>query len=134
MVRTGWRAADGPDPRLARYARSGGELSLIRVLRDADLARPPAPRLSAGLAGKLEVSDQQDRSRRDAVCPFPGARGGHGPLPALGLAEADISVAATGDPVRPALAGYLLHRRVPGLCRPFHSGGNIVCGRAAFRH
>ena len=31
-------------------------------------------------------------------------------------------VAEAGDPVRPALAGNLLPRRVPGLCRAFRHG------------
>ena len=65
------------------------------------------PQLSFLMPKRLEtvdVPDHQDRSRRAAVCPFPGAGGAHGALPAQGLAGAEIAVAATIDPVRPALA------------------------------
>ncbi len=43
-----------------------------------------------------------------------------------GLAGPEIGLAPADDPVRPAFAGSLLRRRIPGLCRP-------VCHRRAGR-
>ena len=56
------------------------------------------------LARTVDVSDHQDRSGRAALCPFSGAGGAHRALPAQGLAGAEIALAATVDPVRPAFA------------------------------
>ena len=41
------------------------------------------------------------------------------------LAGIEIAVAAALDPVRPALAGDILPRRVPGLCRAFRAGRGV---------
>ena len=79
-------------------------LSGIRLLRHHDLVLPPAQLSLAEMAREVDVSDQQDRSRRAAVCPLPGAGGAHGALPAQGLAAPEIGLAATIDPLRPALA------------------------------
>ena len=73
----------------------------------------------------VDVSDQQDRSRRIEVRAFPGAGGDHRALPAQRLAGIEIALAAALDPVRPALAGDLLPRRVPGLCRAFRAGRGV---------
>ena len=79
-------------------------LSAVRLLRHADLALAAAQFPDAAPARAMDVSDQQDRSRRVALCAFPGAGGDHCALPAQGLAGAEIALAATFDPLRPAFA------------------------------
>ncbi len=74
----GGRKAHGAYPVLADYTVALHRLPRVRVLRDADLACPAAQRLHAALAGKLDVSDQQDRSRRASLRAFSGAGGDHG--------------------------------------------------------
>ena len=79
-------------------------LSAGRVLRHADLACAAAQLSDAEAARTVDVSDHQDGSGRAAFCPFPGAGGAHRALPAQGLVRAQIALAATIDPVRPAFA------------------------------
>src|SRR6202030_648991 len=38
------------------------------------------------------------------------------------------------DPVRAALVGDFLHRRIPGICRAFPAGGSVRRRRATFRY
>src|SRR6185437_9778970 len=131
VVRSGWRKADVAHPVVAAYVMGLRRLSCLRVLRDADLVRAATRAFHAAPARAVDVSDRQDRSRCAALCAFSRARRHHGALPAKGLAAAEIAMAAAADPVRPAFAGDLLPRRVPGLCRPLHPGrGRRRCGTA----
>ena len=88
----------------------------------ADLVRAAARLPDAAPARAVDVSDQQDRSRRAPVRALPGAGGDYRALSAEGLARIEIALAAAGDPVRAAFAGDLLPRRVPGLRRAFRAG------------
>ena len=104
LVRAGRRRADVADPVVAGHDVDLHRLSAVRVLRHADLAHPAAQLPDAEAARTVDVPDHQDRSGRAAVCPFPGAGGAHRALPAQGLVGAEIALAATIDPVRPAFA------------------------------
>src|SRR5690606_34424089 len=112
LVRAGWRGADGTIVALAGDAGAVRGLSRLRLCRDADLA-PAADRPSAAARARtMDVPDQQNQSRRLAVCPFSGAGGDHRATVAARLAGPRLAVAAAADIVRPALAGNLLPWRV----------------------
>ena len=84
LVRARRRRADVADPVVAGDDVDLHRLPAVCVLRHADLV-PAAARLpDAEAARAVDVSDQQDRSGRAAVCPFPGAGGAHRALPAAG--------------------------------------------------
>ena len=104
LVRAGRRRADVADPVVAGDDVDLHRLSAVLILRHADLAHPAAQLSDAEAARTVDVPDHQDRSGRAAICPFSGAGGTHGALPAQGLVWPEIALAATIDPVWPAFA------------------------------
>ncbi len=118
----GGAVRDVADTVIQHHALALRGLSSGGVLGDADLVHSADPPSAAEGHRAVDVSHQQDRSRRAALRPLPGAGGAHGPFPAQGVAGAEIGLAAADGAVRPALARNLLYRGVPGLCRPFRAG------------
>ena len=102
LVRAGRRRADVADPVVAGDDVDLHCLSAVFILRHVDLAHPAAQLSDAEAARTVDVPDHQDRSGRAAICPFSGAGGAHGALPAQGLVWPQIALAATIDPVWPA--------------------------------
>ena len=105
--------------------RSRSPISLFAFVITLTWYLPRLGPLRPALARRSDVSDRQDQSRRAALCAFSGAGGGDRAVHAARLAGAEIALAAAGDPVRPAFAGNLLPRRIPGLCRPFRDGRGV---------
>src|SRR5262249_48697364 len=104
LVRARRRAADVAHPVLECDAVDVHRLSRLRLLRRHDRELPAAARLpDAEMARAVDVPGQQDRPRRAALCALPGPGGDHGPRAAEGLGAAEIGLAATFDPLRPAL-------------------------------
>ena len=104
LVRDGRRGADVAAAVLAADDVDLPGLSVCLFLRHHDLVRAPARSSDAAHHRAMDVSDRQDRSGRAALRPFSGAGGDHGAFPAQGLARAEIALAATIDPLWPALA------------------------------
>ena len=125
VVRAWRRQAHVAHPVIAGHDVDLFRLSVRRVLRDADMVLFRSSSFDAAPDRAVDVSHQQDRSRRIEIRAFPGAGGDHRALPAQGLAGIEIAVAAALDPVRPALAGDFLPRRVPGLRRAFRAGRGV---------
>ena len=123
LVRARRRQAHVADPVVADHAVDVRRLSRVRLLRHADLVH--ARRSSHWLPKRLEQWMYPiDKTDLDVL------RFAHFlALAALtvrflpqGLAGAEIALAAATDPVRPAFAGDILPRRVPGLRRPLRAG------------
>ena len=104
LVRARRRAANVAHSVVTGHAVDLHRLSVRRVLRHADLVRAAARSYHAAPHRTVDVSDQQDRSRRAALCAFPGAGGDHRALPAQGLVRTKVALAATFDPLWPAFA------------------------------
>src|SRR6185312_7374364 len=133
LVRAGRRRTNVADSRIADHALDRVRLPAGGVLRDADLVFAAAQLPDAALARAMDVPHRQDRSRRTQVCTFPGAGGRDRALPAKGLAGVEVTLAASADLVRAALAGDFLSWRIPGIRRTFHPGRSFRRRRAAFR-
>src|SRR5438105_3399646 len=103
-------------------------LCLVYRLELVCAGHGPVP---AALARATDLSDRQDQPRRPAVRPFSRACRRHRAVHPVQLALAQLAHPLSGDPVRPALAGDLLHRRVPGLRRALRHGGDFRCDLVA---
>jgi hypothetical protein len=122
MVRARWGEAPGPLDPIAGHPRPRDRLSPLRRCHRLDLVHSGGRAFRAQMARRLDVSNRQDQSGRAALRSFRRARLVDRPPGAAAMGVPAFDLAAAGDPVRPALPGDLLPRRIPVLCGPFCHG------------